>query len=230
MVIVGRNSRVIDLLRRLGTEVFVSENNKNLQIPVQSHADMSVLHLGDNKFLTYDSAIAKTLKSMGADCAVPAVEQAADYPHDVALNCLVLGSFIVCNTLFCAPEIPLLAEKTGRKLINVRQGYARCSVAVVDEHSVITADKKIAAKLLGEGLDVLCISSGSIELPGYNCGFIGGCCGKISRDKLLFCGDPANHPDGERIYEFVNSKGIEIITTADEPLFDFGGIIQVFEQ
>jgi len=140
------------------------------------------------------------------------------------------GIDILVNNASVSRDSLLLDKniKEFKRIIDVNQGYARCSVAVIDKNSVITADEAIARKLSGEGFDVLRIRPGCIELPGYDYGFIGGCCGKLSSDKILFCGNPLNHPDGRLITEFIKSKDIEIITTDESNLFDFGGIVQIF--
>lgn len=229
-VIIGENPTVIELLNKLGTEIITLKNNINIQTPVQAHADMTVLHLGDGRFLSYDDEITQKLKKMGAVCRIPQKKQQPNYPQDIALNCLIIGNFIICNTRYCADEIIEYASANNKKIINTSQGYARCSVAVIDENSVITADKDIAEKMSGEGFDVLRINPGYISLPGYNYGFIGGCCGKIDKDKILFCGDIETRPDAKRITDFIKSKKIEIITAGSGELFDFGGFITIFEE
>ena len=229
-IIIGEHQPVIDMLNKLGTEVFILDNNRNIQTPVQAHADMTVLHLGGNKFLSYDYKTAEKLNQMGANCRSPKKEQCRNYPQDIAVNALIIGNFIICNTKYCADEIVEHAKFHCMKLINTSQGYARCSVAVIDESSVITADKDIAAKMSGEGFDVLQIRPGYISLPGYDYGFIGGCCGKIDKDKILFCGDINTHPDAEQIIEFIKARKIEIITIGHGRLFDFGGFISVDEE
>lgn len=228
--VIGKYPIIIDALNRLGTEAFISENNSNLQKPVQSHADMTILHLGGKNFLSYNDKITQKLNQMGAYCRRPQRMQRSNYPQDIVLNCLIIGNFIVCNTKYCADEIIEFASANNMKIIHTAQGYARCSVAVIDEKSVITADKDIAAKMSGEGFDVLQIHAGNISLPGYDYGFIGGCCGKINKDKILFCGDIKTHPDAKRITEFIEARNIEIICTHSGQLFDFGGFISVCEE
>lgn len=228
-IIIGEHRILIDALHKLGTEVFVLKSNSKIQKPVQSHADMTVLHLGGRDFLSYDHEVARKLNNMGANCRIPQKEQHKDYPQDIAVNALIINDFVVCSTKYCADEIVDYATVNGMKIINTSQGYARCSVAVIDEKSVITADKDIAAKMSGEGFDVLQIRPGHISLPGYNYGFIGGCCGKIDKDKIIFCGDVNTHPDAEKIIQFIESRNIEIITVGSGQLYDFGGLVSIDE-
>ena len=86
----------------------------------------------------------------------------------------------------------------GLELIPVKQGYAKCSLCIVSENAVITADEGLAYTLCRAGLDVLKIIPGCIRLPGYGYGFIGGCCGKLDAATMAFAGDPLTHPDGKK--------------------------------
>jgi hypothetical protein len=56
-------------------------------------------------------------------------------------------------------------------------------------------------------------------------GFIGGCCGKIE-DEFVFYGDITEHPDFEKIYNFINDRNIKI-KWFDFPLEDIGSILTV---
>ena len=118
-------------------------------------------------------------------------------------------------------------DARGYHPIFVAQGYANCSVAVVDEHSIITADCGIAKACRAAGLDVLQICPGFIRIPVYDTGFIGGCCGKLGADQLAFTGRLDSHPDGMKIRAFIKECGVQIIELTDEPLFDIGGLLQL---
>ena len=76
------------------------------------------------------------------------------------------------------------AENEGLNVINVNQGYSGCSVCVINDSAIITDDESIFTAAQNFLNDVLLIQKGSIRLNGYNYGFIGGCCGKISKNKL----------------------------------------------
>ena len=109
----------------------------------------------------------------------------------------------------------------NKRVIGFRQGYARCSVCVVDENSIITADAGIAAAAEGRGLDVLRIQAGFFELPS---------CFKLSKTELVFTGTIDRHPDRGAIIGFLHDHGVEALYLRDEPAVDIGGIIPIFEQ
>ena len=117
------------------------------------------------------------------------------------------------------------AKRLNLETIHVPQGYARCSILPVDENSIITSDRGVAAACTQ--LDVLLISPGRIELPGYNTGFIGGTGGRAGKD-IVFNGDLSAHPDFEIIKEFIESRGLQCVWTTDMPLTDIGSVIEEY--
>ena len=65
------------------------------------------------------------------------------YPEDVRLNCAVIGNKIICNCKTIAQEVLEYAYVNDYSIIDVNQGYARCSVCIVNENAIITDDKSI---------------------------------------------------------------------------------------
>ena len=106
-------------------------------------------------------------------------------------------------------------------VIHTNQGYTKCSVAVVSENAVITADKSIGSACRSFGIDVLTVCEGHVSLPPYDYGFIGGASG-IKDDNVYFCGSLDRHPDGERIKEFSEKHGKAAISLSDGGLQDVG--------
>ena len=105
--------------------------------------------------------------------------------------------------------------------MSVNQGYAACS-CLCFRGLVITADRGIARALDGV-CDTLLIKPGGISLPPYGTGFIGGASG-ADGDKVLFVGDIAAHPDGERMVSALESRGAKCASLGGGELFDVGGI------
>lgn len=228
-VICGDHPVVRTALEQRGAEVLTVSTSRLLPAPVADHADMLCCHAAENMIVTADAELACKLRKRDVECIVPDRLPAGNYPYDVALNCLVLGKYAFGRNDSASPELLGILQAHGAAFINVRQGYARCSVAVVDEHSVITADIGLHNVLTQAGFDVLLISPGGIILEGYDTGFIGGCCGKLSAERMLFCGNPRRHPDGDRILYFLSRHGVTAECTHDGVLVDFGGFITVLE-
>ena len=111
----------------------------------------------------------------------------------------------------------------------VNQGYAACSTLIIDETSIITADRGISEKAKSLGYDILLIPSGEIALEGYDYGFIGGCCGFIDKNTLAFTGTLGSLTYGHIIMEYLNAKNIKVIELTDKHMKDIGGIIPIME-
>ena len=157
------------------------------------HADMGVCHLGKEKFLIEGSnaPVKKMLNDMNAEYET-VIGITAAYP---LLNACINGNTIICNTKKTDKRIIDHAVSNRMKILHTNQSYTKCSVAIISENAIITADKGIASLCRNENTDVLLIKEGRIELKGYPYGFIGGCCGKLSPDIIAFSGKIKDHPD-----------------------------------
>lgn len=60
-----------------------------------------------------------------------------------------------------------------------------------------------------------------------NFGFIGGCTGILSDSEVGFLGKVENHPDFEKIKEFLNKYGKRYVSLSKEKLIDLGSIIPI---
>lgn len=145
-----------------------------------------------------------------------------NYPGDIAYNISVVSDYVFHNTKYTDCEI--INAVSGKKLVNVRQGYCGCSICNVGDRAFITADMSIykaAAKL---GIDALLISPGNIRLDGFDYGFIGGasfCCG----DTVYFFGKVSLHPDYSEIKKFCEKHSFGICELSDGILSDYGSLV-----
>lgn len=146
------------------------------------------------------------------------------YPDDIALNAACTGRYFIHNLKHTVPQLLSRAEQLGMILVNVRQGYAKCSTVIVDEDSVITYDRGIAKACEAAGLDVLTVSPGHVLLPGYDTGFIGGASGRMG-STIVFNGDLTAHPDFSSIVSFIEERGLSVKWFDEWPLTDIGSII-----
>ena len=194
---------------------------------VSAHTDLLVFII-ENKIFTYgDYARQSALESLlsDTDYEIAYVSEKAEsvYPKDVYLNALTVGNKIFARLDCLSSDIKIYAEKAGSELVNVKQGYARCTAVPLSDNAVITADPSITGAARANGIDILQISSGNVRLDGYDYGFIGGACG-VFEDTVFFAGDLSLHPDGERIDKFCRNHGKEVVSLSDEPLYDVGSI------
>lgn len=142
------------------------------------------------------------------------------YPCSAAYNVAVTDNFAVCNTAVADKKIIECIELSGREIIEVKQGYSKCSVCIAGD-AVITSDMGIYRKVCGK-MPVLLITGGYVNLPGCEYGFIGGASG--FNGKLIFSGDISKHPDFRLIDEFLRTLKIEYTCFSGE-LTDYGTLI-----
>lgn len=216
-------------IRTLGIDVIEIQPDLRLPKPVNSHADIQLLHVGENGIFCH-----RGFKCTGERMSKFSFTEIADdigneYPHDVLLNCTFIGDKLICNSHTVAPEVLQFADSHGYTLIPVKQGYARCSVCVADNNAIITDDKSIFTAAQNFLNDVLFISKGSVRLSGYNYGFIGGCCGKLDEKTVAFNGVVESHSDHNAIYDFMERNHLNMIELTSQPLTDIGGIIPLTE-
>ena len=204
---------------------------ENLPDGLNEHADLQLLHMGKNKFLTpsgcehlYDKLVEKefTIKTVN--------KLGKEYPLDVPLNAKIVGRFIICNTRTISKTVLMEAEIMNLTVIDTKQGYSGCSVCVLNENAIITDDKNIftAAQIFLN--DVTLVEKNSIRLKNYNYGFIGGCCGKISKNKIAFNGSLMSHSDCNKIADALNRNNITGYELHSGVLEDIGGIIPLTEK
>ena len=199
-----------------------------LQYGVSAHPDMLLFLLGDICITTSEYyGIAREsfekIKSLGYTLRLTDEIPSPEYPKDILFNSLLLGGTLYGNERGMSCELVSLARERGIDIVNVRQGYTKCSVLKVSENAIVTADKGIAKVASARGDDVLLISAGHIRLDGYDTGFIGGCAGE-TEDAVYFCGDLFCHPDGARIAEFCKNHEKECVSLGNNELFDAGSL------
>ena len=158
------------------------------------------------------------------------------YPGDTALNALTVGRHLFARTASLSADVRRAAAAEGLEIVDVKQGYARCSTLPLSAvNAAITADEGMARAMEACGVDVLRITPGHIDLDGRSDGFIGGasfvdepfCCCSLHMPPLVgFFGSPGSHPDGARIRAFIESHGYRMLTT-DGRLRDLGGAVVI---
>jgi hypothetical protein len=145
-------------------------------------------------------------------------------------NCVFLDKYLIHNLKLTAPKVMEAADSLGLEKIHVNQGYTKCSCAVVDGRSVITADEGICSVLRRyPDIDVLKIRAGHVVLPGFEYGFLGGASGRAG-DTVLFNGDLGLHPDGGEIRRFIADRGFEVADFKGRELMDIGTIFAFSEE
>lgn len=218
-------------LERLGITAIGVPRNPFVPAPVAYHADMSVCHLGFDTLAVAAGIYDEFKKRVPAQFRLVKAEtpQKAEDPNDIGLNACIIGDRLLHNLKYTDRSITTFARENRLRSYHVNQGYTKCSVCVLSRNRIITADVGIHRLCEELGICSLLIESGSIRLDGYGTGFIGGCCGKISGDRIAFTGHLKKLKDEKKILHFIWDSGIEVVFLTDEPVFDIGSIIPVDE-
>lgn len=229
-IFIGENYSGIlgESLRYLGYMPVFVPDNKAVDSRLRGHTDLSVLDAGGDRLIVscaLGDSFTDSLKNKGFQVYEDKTELGSVYPYDCALNICFTGKYYIYNPRSASKHALDILRNLCYEPIEVRQGYSKCSVCVVDEQSIITADAGIARAAEKRGLDVLLITPGHIDLPGFDYGFIGGSAFRLDKHRFALTGVLDGHPDASRIKEYLNSKEYELITLTKKRIFDIGGAI-----
>lgn len=184
-------------------------------------------HLGNNVLAVHKSTVADCENIHNIELIKIPVPTKPEYPHDAALNFCVVGDKLIYNPKTADASV---IDRLRLNLLACRQGYTKCSVCVVDEDSIITADNKIAQIAMSTGMSVLYVKEDLAALDGFEHGFIGGASFKISRNEMAFTGVINDAGEKRRIESFLNERGINAVYLTAERLFDIGSAIPIIEE
>lgn len=207
------------------------KNNEFVDERLSGHCDLMAAHLGGRRIVACEFSRNSQLIN---NKELPEVElltvpdpTGKAYPMDAGLNFCLIGRKLIYNpnTANCA-----VVSKLDCEMIPCKQGYTKCSICVVDENAIITADTKIAQIAAENGIEALLVEKDIAALDGFEYGFIGGASFKIDRNKIAFTGIINNTDEKNRIESFLSSRGIEAIYLTEHELFDIGSAIPLTEE
>lgn len=211
-------------LEEIGITIHPLDRDERLDDRISYHTDVLCCNLGKNNVV-----FSKPQPQIDIDDINITISDAAfgkNYPYDVPLNAAVIKNLIICNIKYTDPHILSYAHKNNWKIIDVKQGYAKCSILPITQSAVITDDIGIYSALSDIGFDVLFIDK-CVRCEGYDCGFIGGAAARLSEDSIFFTGIFEDNETKRRIESFINKHSLKTIYLTDLPIFDVGSIIPV---
>lgn len=227
VIVSGEYFYVINELNKLGVSTVITSPSIDLPYYERYHPDMqcSYYKKGTLAIPKNKPHFANDIARCGIHIEQTNTELIPNYPYNISFNHLIIGNKIICNKKYTNREIISYCKENKFRIINVKQGYTKCSTAVVTENAIITSDTTIYNNCIKNNIDALKIDSGYISLYGYDYGFIGGCCGKLSSDILAFTGKISEHKNFENIKSFLRNYGVYILELSNKPLLDIGSII-----
>jgi len=214
--------------RRLDIEPVAIPRSANVHPALSGHADIQFF-LSGNMLFTHPDLPASFIRSIDdkIDIRVCDTPLGARYPEDCAYNIAAAGKYAFHKLRYTETTINDHLRETGVQMIDVRQGYSRCSTLVVDENSIVTADVSIHSEALKHGLNALLIRPGHVELKGFAYGFIGGASG-YDAESVYLSGRLEHHPDGDAMQDFIAARGKRVVSLSDGHIADLGSFL-IFE-
>ena len=215
-------------LLNLGLQVIKCPPHPEVYEAVCGHPDI-LMHIVDDKKIVLhkdvDPSFMALLKNFNLNILLSSSSLGGQYPFNIKLNAVSLNDFFIHNIKYTDE---LLIEMTkNKKLINVKQGYTKCSTVIVNDNAIITSDKGIASALRPIGIDALLLPPGDILLPGLDYGFIGGCCGLIDKNRLAFFGNLEHYSYGNEVKDFLYKYDVEPIYLRNGKLVDRGSLFTI---
>ncbi len=215
---------VLEKLRDHVGEILFVPPSDDVAPPLKGHADLQLFICHDKIFCRCDmpSSFIKSLRAWG-EVYLCHERPGPAYPEDIPFNVAFTGAAAFHRIDKTEKDIVEHLSRKGIPLINVAQGYSRCSTCIVSEKHIITADAGIDAAAKKAGIESLLIEAGHVRLPGYRYGFIGGASG-LCEDRLFLTGSLESHPHGKAMKSFIARAGVEIVSLSEGPLIDVGSI------
>ena len=212
-------------LRNLNFTILKVPKCNRVYEAINGHPDIQLHIVDDYNIIVHkdmDNDFIITLKRLNFNVHLSQYSLEESYPKDIILNGASFGDYFLHNLKYS--DSKLLDFMSSKIKVNVSQGYTKCSTAIVSPSSIITSDNSIASNLKNTNLNILHIPYGDIILEGMNYGFIGGCCGLLSKNILGFFGDLKCYDYGNEIIEFLSSQNINYISLKSGKLFDRGSL------
>lgn len=221
-------------LKNLGYELIEIKKSTNVYPEISSHVDIFACKIKD-KVIVEKSAYKMLKNKLNNDENILISGKTMisyDYPNDIKYNVCIVGNKAIHNFKHTDSKITQELEKNNFEIINVKQGYSNCSIAVIDENSIILSDKGLYNSLKNRGIDMLFLDYiPNIKLLNENGeysqknGFIGGAISRIG-DNIVVFGDLDKIDYYCNIRKFIESRNLKIIDFEGLDVVDYGGVIE----
>lgn len=224
-----------NLLKYLGYKLIPLEKSNNVYAEISSHPDIFTTKIGDTLIVEkskYDE-LTFMLNDSEYNIVCGKEEVTEKYPGDIKYNVCIVGNYAIHNFKYTDKRVLKELNEQGYELINIEQGYSNCSIAVIDENSVIVTDVKIAQKLRANNISVLLMDNDldiklMDEYGNYSNmqGFIGGAISRVDSNIIVF-GDLSKIDKLGKIRDFVETRGLKLIDFKDLDVIDYGTIVEL---
>lgn len=223
---------ILKKLDSFGIDIILTTGCLPLHHSIAHHPDIQLHPLGNRHIVVCPNcldSLEPKLSGYGLNAIPGRTVLKSNYPDNIAYNVARVGSICFHRFKHTDPAIKENLEQQRLLLVNVKQGYSKCSTAVISSSAIITSDKTIHNMAIENCIDSLLITAGYISLEGRNYGFIGGCTGLVSSGVLAVTGSLKEHPDYHRIKTFLAKHKVELECLSDHTPIDVGSLIPLLE-
>lgn len=232
VIVDGRiDEEIYNNLKKLNLKIIKTIKCEEVDESISYHPDIVIHTINHNTLIIAPNVFdyyADKLDGMGMNLIKGEKFLDRKYPDDIAYNIGRLSGVAIHNFKYTDEKLKYYLKKENLKLINVSQGYTKCSLAILDEYTGITSDYPMYKILTSLGFKILLIESGHILLKGQSYGFIGGSSGSLSKNKFVLSGSLEEHPNKEDILKFIDKNNKEAIFLSRKKIVDIGTLISLY--
>ncbi|EJP22366.1 hypothetical protein HMPREF1142_1351 [Peptostreptococcaceae bacterium AS15] len=220
------NKDVEEYFKKKNWDYIKTIENKDLYEEISGHPDIVACKIGNVTVLemkTYNF-LAEKIKDQNIVRGKATLR--SKYPFDIAYNVIVTDKYLIGNLKFVDDIIIKIARSQNLELINVKQGYARCSTIVVKNDIFITSDIGIYRELIKNDIHIYYVKADDIVLSQRYSGFLGGACFYFN-DELIFFGNISENHFYKRIKTILEANNINYVNLFEGKLTDYGSAIEL---
>ena len=230
------SDKELQRLLSFGFNLIPTEKVSSLYEAVDGHPDLQFFRI-EKKVIAHQGLCKnqmELLSKLGASIILGNSSLSLPYPKNIPYNALLSPDLFMHRLDSTDPiilnEIQELKKSKDISLVNVRQGYSRCSCAYVGNNSYITEDIVMTERLLALGKQVFYQKHSNVYLEGFDFGFIGGAISLISihgEELVLISGSLDSYFYGKELKEFLKRRNIRYECIGEGKLMDRGTIISI---
>lgn len=219
------SQETVDALLKMNINIIKTPKLDNVYDAINGHTDI-MIHKLDNKTAVCEPVVYDYFKKKLPEINIikGCTKLFDKYPGNIAYNTLRVGDRVFCKIDNTDYKIISHYKNKGFTIIDIKQGYAKCSVCPIADNAIITSDKGISKIAKVYDFDTLLIDDSNVKLKGFKNGFFGGATGLID-DKLLVNGDISLHKNHKEIIDFCSKYNISVLSLNNKEIVDIGSII-----
>ena len=218
------SEKFFELLEKENIDYIKSLNNEKFNKNYNDHPDLSILKIDEDIYI--ENSVYDYYSEYLSGFNLKKVDISNFKNGEMVLNIAKNKKYFFHNEKFTTKEI-FEKLRLNREYVKINQGYANCSMICFENH-IITSDEGVYKTTKSENINVELVTTDKIFLNGYKNGFIGGTCGFVSDDILLFYGDVTKYRDYDIIKRVAYEENVKILYPKDETFVDLGGIISLW--